>query len=207
MAKVEKVLEKIEKRLSAIEKNQKKLLAVENTIEKEEEQELTGESEELSTQKKEMDELKELEKIEHNIEKSVKINPLTRVTLKDFSKAIIGAFIGIIGHFSFFYGIEIAEHISVVRAIVLYIASFLIGMIYLYFAGFRKVVDMDIAKFVPVRLAVIYITAIAVIVIVLYLFGFITTHTTFLEIFKSVSTISILAVLGATTADLIGGKE
>ncbi len=194
------ILKKIEKRLDSIEKNQQRVLSEEEEVIKEEKEEITE-------QKQEISELKNLEELEKKIDQEVKKSPLTNISFRDFYKSIIGAFIGVIGHFSFFYGVELAHDITITRAIVLYLVSFMIGILFVYFAGFRKVQDLNISKFVPVRVLVIYMTSIAVIIIVLYLFGFISTHSTIEEIFKNVSTISILAVLGASTADLIGGKN
>jgi len=195
-----KILKRIDRKLNKLESNEKLLLKLEKRISKEEE-------EELEKQSAELDELKTLEELEKKIDHDVKSNPLTKISKKDFIKSMIGAFIGIIGHFSFFYGVEIAENITTQRATLLYIVSFVIGVFYVYFSGFRKVKDMNIYKFVPVRIFIIYFTSLVVIVLTLYLFGFVTDQTTFLEIYKTVSTISILAVLGAATADLIGGRE
>ena len=197
---VDKRLDRIEKKLDLLAKNQGTLIKEEKRIEQEEE-------EEIREQKEEIDELKTLEKLENKIDSEVKKSPLTRITLRDFFKSIIGAFIGIIGHFSFFYGVEIAHNISVTRATFLYIVAFIIGLLYVYFAGFRKVQDTDLGKFVPVRVLTIYVTSIVVIILTLYLFGFFTHETSLTEIYKTVSAISILAVLGAATADLIGGGK
>jgi len=194
------ILKSIEKRLANLEKSQKKLF-------QEEEEVISEEKQEISEQKQEIAELKNLEDLEKKIDTEVKKNPLTKISFRDFYKSIIGAFIGVIGHFSFFYGIELAHDITFTRATILYLVSFLIGLLFVYFAGFRKVKDTDINKFVPVRVLVIFLTSIAVIIIVLYLFGFVSTHTGLEELYKNVSTISILAVLGASTADLIGEKN
>jgi len=193
-------LKRIDKKLDRLVKTEKILLKLEKKISAEEE-------EEISKQDAELDELKTLEQLERKIDQDVKTSPLTKITIKDFYKSMIGAFIGIIGHFSFFYGVEIAESISVGRATVLYAVSFTIGLFYVYFSGFRKVEDSDIYKFVPVRVFIIYFTSIAVIILTLYLFNFVGTESNITDIYKSVSTISILAVLGAATADLIGGKN
>lgn len=194
------MLRRIETRLSRLEKNQQLLLNEEKEV-------IDEEKAELAKQQEEVDELKTLEELEKSIDKDVKVNPLTKISARDFYKSVIGAFIGIMGHFSFFYGVEIAHDITMTRAVVLYLVSFLIGIMYVYFAGFRKVKIAATHKFIPLRVLTIYITSLAVIIIVLYLFGFAGSHTGFEELFKTVSTISILAVLGASTADLIGRES
>jgi uncharacterized membrane protein len=201
------ILKRIEKRIEKLEKQQDILSRIEKKIFKEEEVEIKEQKQELEKQTEEIDELKTLEELEKKIDKEVKKNPLTKISIKDFSKSVIGAFIGIIGHFSFFYGIEIAKDITVARATLLYIVAFCIGLLFIYFAGFRKVKDVSTSRFVPIRIIIIYVTSILVILLTLYLFGFVTHETQFVEIYKTVSTISILAVLGASTADLIGGTE
>lgn len=198
--KISNRLTRIEEKLNSIEKKQSLILKKEQEIAEEEEKTIEDEKEEI-------EELKHLEELEKKIEKEVKKSPITSIGLRDFYKSIIGAFIGIIGHFSFFYGVKIANDITMTRATILFVVAFLIGLLYVYFAGFRKVKDIGVSRFIPVRVLVIYITSICVIIIVLYLFGFLSSNMSFSEIYKNVSTISILAVLGAATADLIGDRS
>ncbi len=172
----------------------------------EEEKKLEAEEEKIELlEEKELEELERLEKIEKEIEKEVKKSPLKKITYKDAIRSGIGALIGIVGHFSFFYGLEIAERISMIRATFLYIISFIMCYLIVYASGFRKV--KSLRSFVPIRAIVIYSVAIFVIIFILFVFGFIDIHTPFEKIFKTVGTISLMAVLGASAADLVGGEK
>lgn len=188
-------------------KNQQKVLKNQKFIREAEEQDLATDKKLLKAEKEELEDLEELKKLEKDIKKELKTSPLKRVTLKDISKSIIGAFIGIMGHFAFFYGVKISHDISMMRASMLYLVSFLIGSMFIYYSGYRQVKESKSLKFIPLRIITIYLTAMAVVVFVLFLFGFVTLETHFNEIYKSVAAISILAVLGACTADLIGKGE
>ena len=196
-AKLDKKLDKIIKTQQQILNNQKHIQELE--VEELEESKKI-ENEEINTE----EEIKKLEELEMGIKKEVGPHPLTRITYRDLTKGLIGAFVGIIGHFAFLEGAHIAETFSILRATLLYITSFTIGVLFLYFSGFRKVKRIVTLKFIPVRILVIYFTAITVTIIVLALFGEITTASSFEQVYKSVSAISILAMLGAATADLIG---
>lgn len=207
MAKKSDKIDTVLRQTSQILKNQKKILKQQQQLISEEEQELREEYKIERQEEQELEELHKIRALEKNIKKEVGQSPLKRITIRDVSKSIIGAFIGIMGHFSFFYGVKIAHDISMSRATVLYIVSFIIGTLFVYFAGYRKVSDKKFMRFIPLRIFAIYFTSLLVIVFVLYLFGFLTTQHHFTEIYKTVSTISILAVLGAATADLIGKSE
>jgi len=207
-----KELDAIHKDLQAILKNQRTMLSEENTVLNDEktlksdEREIKAEEKQnLAGERAQSEEIAQLERVEQEIAEQVKVPPLSRITLRDFTKSIVGALFGIVGDFTFFNGTVIAanENFTVSRAIVLYLVSFLIAFIFMYFAGFRKT-DWKDMKYMPLRVLVVYGTSIMVIVIVLLIFGFISHQTSLLYLFKSVSAISILAVLGAATADLIG---
>ena len=188
-------------------KNQQKVLKNQEIIIEDEEKELDFDQKLLEDGKEELEDLEELKKLEKEIKKELKSSPLKRVTLKDISKSIIGAFIGIMGHFAFFYGVKIAHEISMIRASLLYLVSFLIGSMFIYYSGYRQVKESKSLRFIPLRIITVYVTALSVVVFVLFLFGFANLGTQFNEIYKSVAAISILAVLGACTADLIGKGE
>lgn len=170
-------------------KQEKKILAEEKRIEK--------------MVKGEMGELKSIEQEMKNTQS----HPLAKITYKDLVRGSIGAIFGIVGHFAFFYGVEIAEHISVLRATFLYILSLVVCILFMYYSGFRKVKEIKVIRFIPVRATVIYLTALVVVAATLLVFGFIDIHTPFAEIYKKVATNSLLAVLGASTADILGGKH
>ncbi|MFT4261382.1 MAG: hypothetical protein ACMXX9_03045 [Candidatus Woesearchaeota archaeon] len=208
------ILEEIRKDQKKILSLQKKILKKEEQIEKEEQEVLRLERKELANEKElskleheELDELKKIEELEKKILKDVEGSALKKITYRDVTKGMIGAFFGIVGHFAFAKGSSIAEGFSYLRSTTLLITSFIIITIFLYFAGFRKVDDKFKFKFIPVRAVVIYFSAITTIVIVLSLYGVFTLQSTFTEIYNTIAAISLLAVLGAGTADLIGKVE
>lgn len=162
------------------------------------------EKREIQLTEHELAKLKELEHLEQEIKKDVSPHPLMKITIKDFTRGLIGAFIALISHFAFVEGSHISEGLSMQRATALYVIAFLIGFLFIYYSGFRKVKDLAYLKIFPVRIFVIYLTAIIVIFLVLALYGFIGSHSTFSEIYKQVASVSIIAVIGAGTADLLG---
>jgi len=192
-------------------KQQEQLLSEQKSLEKEEkvlEQlgvEETKEEQKLEhIEEQELSALDQLKGLEEKIEQEVKNSPLKKLTYRDFTKGMIGAFIGIVAHFSFLEGLHVAETFSMLRATFLYATSLFIGIAFLYFAGFRTVQDKIVLKIIPLRIMVIYMSALVVIVLVLSLFGIITLNSSFEEVYKMVGAISILAILGACTADLLG---
>jgi len=166
---------------------QKQLLREEKKIEALEEQDLQG-----------------LQELKKQISKDRNPHPLTRITRADIIRSIIGALIGTVGHFAFFYGVELADKISVTRATALYILSLIVCFSFMYYSGFRKVKEIRIFRFIPLRVMVVYIISLAVVVGTLFIFGFIDTTSSFSHLYKVVSTTLLLAVLGASTADILG---
>lgn len=148
--------------------------------------------------------LKEIEKLEQEIKKETGPHPLVKVGYQDVTKAIIGAFIGIVAHFAFMEGAHIAENLDYYRAVALYIVSFLLGVGLIYITGYREVKQIRFLKFIPVRVTLIYFVSLFIIVFTLFIFNQI--HTISL-LFKQVAVISIPAVIGASIADLIGKGE
>ena len=211
----------VEQRLSSLEKKQdetlkilKKIASEELLIEKVEQQEIELGKKQLKEalaikgeEEEELEELKKLEELEKEIQKQTKDTPLKRVTIRDMTKGIIGAFFGIVGHFAFAKGVEIGSHFTTLQTILLFVTSFIIVIIFLYVAGFRKINDQLLFKVLPVRALVIYFSAMITIPIVLLLYGKITFTTPIYEVLGIISAISILAVIGAGTADLIGRTE
>ncbi len=182
-------LQDIKKQLSRIQETEDKELAA---IAHEEEREL--------------DALKELEALEEDIRREVVHHPLASITYRDVTKGIIGAFFGIVGHFAFFYGNRIAEQLTLMRAHALIITSFVLLIIFMYFTGFRTV-SKSHWWYAPLRIFIIFTVAHAVISFVLFLFGMITPEMSAQSIYKNIAAVSILAVMGAATADLIGGDH
>lgn len=188
-------------------KNQRLILKKLDNVIKEEEDEIAEEKIIESEEKEEEHELEKLENLEQDIEEQLKEKPMKKISSRDFYRSMVGSFFGILGHFAFFYGVEISQDITVLRATFLYIVAFFIGVIFLYMTGYRKMEGRDVVGMIPLRLLTIYFTSILVVIFVLFLFGFISTETSFVEVYKTVATVSILAVMGAVTADLIGKTE
>lgn len=188
---------------------EKKIEEKENELEALEKKELSNEQQEIKNEKKEEqmqgseeDEFEKLENLEEDLKKK-KFNPLTKITYHDIVKGFIGAFAGIVGHFAFIHGPEIGRDLTMTRAILLLLLSFIITVLLLYLSGFRRVKEVNHTKFLPLRALTIYFTALGTILLVLWLFGFL-DNITFHNAFKSVAAISVIAMLGAGTADLIG---
>jgi uncharacterized membrane protein len=212
---------KIEKQLARIEAEQKKSAVKQNKIlkaleiakkeedrtEKLEQETLNQENRIEKDEQKELAELKNIESLEENIRKELKSSPLAKVTLRDVTKGIIGAFFGIVSHFAFAEGAHISESYSLFRSICLLIMSFVVIVLFLYYSGFRTVEDKLIFKFLPIRAIVLYLSSIITVVFVLFLYDFVDLTTPITIIFNNVAAISILAALGAGAADLIGKGE
>lgn len=211
----------INQRLGSIEKQQvkilelqKKFLNKETKISKKEDVFLEFEKKAFDEEKflegeetQALYELKKIEQLEENIKKKMGESPLRRITYRDITKGMIGAFFGIVGHFSFAKGVEISEHFSYIRSTGLYIASFVIIILFLYFSGFRKINEQLMFKFMPLRAIVLYFSSLITVLIVLLLYGKIDFTMEFSFIYNTIAAISVLAVLGAGTADLIGKNE
>ncbi len=186
----------ISKKLDRVLANQKKLL-------KEEEEELVEEKKIEREEEKELTELEKLEKIEKEIATTVEPHPLTRITYRDVAKGCVGSFIGVMAHYTFVYGIKVAHEITLTRAYALFPMSFVIGGIFMYFTGFRKVKDKRVMWFLPVRLIVLYVIALIMASAVLIFFS--PEFGTGYEItVKQLATVTLLGVIGAITADLVG---
>lgn len=151
--------------------------------------------------------LKELEKLKKNIEKDIGIHPLNRLAKDDVIRSIVGALVGTIGHFAFFYGAEIAERISVARAGALYFFSLVICSSFIYYSGFRRIKEVRINRFIPIRIVIIYLTSLVVTLGTLFIFNFINSGMHLVEIYKILATSQVLAVLGASIANILGGGE
>ncbi len=181
--------------LKSILRKEKEISKEEKIVEKEEEKELSA--------------LEKLEKLEREVIHKID-HPLLNLTSKDVFRGGVGAFFGAVTHYTFIYGIKVAEQIDVFRANILFIVSFLIGGIFLYSTGFRKVKDFKILSFLPLRLIVLYAVSLSMSIVVLYLFHpqfqlfNPSSSEMFWESYKQVSTVTLTAILGACTADLIG---
>lgn len=160
--------------------------------------------EEEKIEELERKELKDLEELREEVKKDVGPHPLTKITRADVVRSFIGALIGTVGHFAFFYGVELAETISIWRATSLYFLDGIVAFFFMYYSGFRKVKEVRIMRFIPLRVVVVYSISLIVVLATLFIFGFIGEESSFVHIYKAVSTILMLAVLGASTADILG---
>jgi len=198
-AKKKVSLEDIHKELQAIKRQQKKIAGFEEKQVKREKRISAQETEEI-------EELKALKQAQEKLKKAVGKHPLRKVTYKDVAKGAIGAFIGTTAHYSFIYGVKVAQSIDITRAILLFPLAFAIGAIFLYITGFRKIKSTKLMWFLPIRLVVLFLTSLTVSFFVLYLL-----HPEFLhhpvDMFKTLATVQLSAIIGACTADLIGREE
>lgn len=149
---------------------------------------------------------KNIDELQEHLEKNVGSHPLKKITYRDFGKSLIGAFIGVVSHFAFLEGAHLSEGLSFTRATILLITAYILGMIFIYVAGFRKVRNIKLFGFIPARITVIYIVSLAVVYFVLFIFG-LTEHADAIGIYKQVAAVSIPAIIGASAADLIGKNE
>ena len=190
-------LHSIDRKLDEILKNQRVVIAKEEELLEEEKRIETVELSILAKESKLMEE-------EEGIRKSLMHKVLKTLTLHDINKGIMGAFMGTIGHFAFFYGKDIAEQITVGRATLLYFFAYLTGTLMIYFSGFRKVKVERFLHVIPIRVTALYIISILASVIILFMFNQITFATGAAEIYKIVANVSVLAMFGAATADFLG---
>lgn len=188
--KLDKILKKEDQQLKEQEESQDL-----------EEEQLEEDKEIESLEKEQLKDIEELEKLEKSIKREVSKHPLTKITKKDVSKGMVGAFVGVLSHFAFAKGVELSQQITTGRASLLYLVSFIIGFIFIYTTGYRKVKQIKLMKLVPLRVVVIYLVSLITVVIVLSLFS---EYNTLNELYKQVAVISLPAILGAVAADLIG---
>lgn len=174
-----------------------------NGIGQKEEEIQKKESQIISEEKKIEKETEKVEKIEKEIRREVGSKPLTNLTLKDVNKGIIGAFIGVVAHFAFIYGKEIAKEISITRATILIAFSYLLIILLMYETGYREIREKKLVGILPLRATVIFMTSIVVILIIFFLFNQVNLAD-FTGLYKQIAVTSVLASLGAGTADLIG---
>lgn len=180
--------------------NEQKILGEEQKIEELENKELEFESREVKSEK---DVLKELDDLEEKLKNNVQ-SPLRTISEKDFIKGFIGAFIGVVSHFTFVKATSVASHLTILNTIILYITAFVMIIAMLYYSGFRKIEKKIILKFLPLRALVLYFVSVLAILIAYLLFGYMVFPIDLMNLFHMVGASIILAVLGAGTADLIG---
>jgi len=199
-----KELLKLESEVSQVIKNERRIESKENTIEKLQGKELSEEKHIARVDTSEVDELKKMEQMEKELRKSG-ASLLGRITYQDFIKSAIGALIGVVGGFTFALSPGLfLNNISLVRAHMLFGLSFAMVILFVYFSGFRKVREIRNWGILPVRALVIYITSILTVVIVMLIFGILEKYS-LAQAYILVSATSVIAVLGACAADMLGG--
>jgi len=189
-------LQDIDRKLDKVISAQKKIIKSQEDLAVEEKEVHKEETQELQK-------LAELEHFEKELMREVGEHPLRQITYKDVAKGTIGAFVGVAAHYTFVYGVKVAAEIDIFRATLLFPVSYALGAIFMYLTGFRRIKDPKVMSFLPVRLTLLYIVAIVTSFLVLLLF-----NPEFLQDFwlsyKQVATVTLSAVIGACTADLLG---
>ncbi len=192
-SKIDRVLELEKKQIRQLKKERKEI------------DELEQESHTvLSLEKKQLKELEELKNLEMKIREEVGEHPLRKISYKDIGKSTIGAFVGIVSHFTVLEGLHFAEEVSLFRANSFYLISLLVGFIMIYYTGFRKVKDVRLFAVLPLRLLLIYSVTIIVILVALYVFN--PNHFAGELVYRQVAVLSLPGMIGACAADLIGGE-
>ena len=170
----------------------------------EKEEEIEKKEAELITEEKKVEkEAEKVEALEKEIKKEVTTKPLSKLTMRDINKGIIGAFIGVVAHFAFIYGRQIAKDLTTARAVVLIVFSYVLIVVLMYETGYREVKEKRILGIFPKRATAIYITSIIVIPIIFFLFNQLNLADP-VDLFKQIAVSSVFASIGAGTADLIG---
>jgi len=196
------VSSKLDKILNA----ENRLLKIEKDVESKENK-IESEEEDIAAVKTELDkeesDIVKLERIEEDIKKEVGEHPLAQVTLKDIAKGFIGAFIGLAIHYTFVYGVEISQTLNMTRATILFPLTFIVGLLFIYATGFRKIEDKKLLLYMPIRLGVLYVCSLIMSIIVLFIF-YPEFGRVFETSYKMVAGVMLSAVVGACTADLLG---
>ena len=174
-----------------------------DNIQKEEKQLEKKEISLMTEEKKVEREAEKVENLEKKISKEVTPRPLGIFNLKDLNRGIIGAFVGVVAHFSFIYGKAIAKYITVTRASILFIFSYVLIIILMYETGYRDIKEKRLLGILPRRATFIYLTSLAVVVVIFFLFNML-DYTDLTGLYKEIAVTSVLASVGAGTADLIG---
>ena len=180
--KIEHKVEEVEKKEEAIEQKEAQIAREEKKLEKD---------------------VQEVEGLEKKIDKEVSPKPLTTFSLKDLNKGIIGAFIGVVAHFGFIYGKAIADLITLPRAVLLLLFSYLLIVVLMYETGYREIKEKRLLRILPKRATLIFMTSVIVVMAIFFLFNMVNIRDP-VGFFKQVAVTSVLASLGAGTADLLG---
>ena len=201
-----KSITRLEKQQKTIIDNQKKQILMLTEDEQLEEEILPAKISSVQNIDEKKD-LEEIKRLEEDIKKTTQTNPIKRITYRDITKGMAGSFIAIVNQFAFADGFQIAARYSYIQSTVLLLTSFFIIVLFLYYTGFRKVDDKFVFRFLPIRAGILYIVSITVSIIVPFTFQTLTFDMPFQVIYGTIASISVLAVLGAGTADLIGKSQ
>ena len=180
--KVEHKMEEVEKKEEKIEQKEAQIAKEEKKIEKD---------------------AQKIEMFEKKIEKEVTQKPLTSFNFRDLNKGIVGAFIGVVAHFGFVYGSVLAGKITTPRAVLLLLFSYLLIVVLMYETGYREIKEKRLLGILPKRATFIFITSIIVVAAIFFLFNMVDLKDP-VGFFKQIAVTSVLASLGAGTADLLG---
>lgn len=149
-------------------------------------------------------EIAEIQRLEADIKSGVQPSPIRRITYKDVTNGFVGAFVAVVNQFAFADGFRIAEHYTIFQSSLLLLTSFFIIVLFIYYTGFRKTTDGFVFRFLPVRAGSLYLVSLLVSVMVPFAFKTLTIDMPFSVMYGTIASISVLAVLGAGTADLLG---
>lgn len=193
----------VEQKLDLIIKEQKKQAKLLKSIADDEKAELSKEDTLTQFEAQEVDELKKLELLEKDIDKSMKVHPLAKITYKDATKAAIGAFVGIISHFTFTKAPHVGHEMDLIRASMLLVLAYILCTGVIYYSGFRKVKQAKFLQIIPIRSTVVFVIALATILLVFSAYG-VEDFSNLSEVYKATASLSIIACLGASAADMVG---
>lgn len=157
----------------------------------------------IKEEKKLEKETEDVEKLEKQIKRDTGSKPLTKLGMQDVNRGIIGAFVGVVAHFAFIYGKQIAQSISITRATVLIVFSYVMIILLMYETGYREIKEKKLLNILPRRATVVFLTSIIVVFVIFFLFNQI-NFSDLIGLYKQIAVTSVLASLGAGTADLIG---
>src|SRR3990167_5492645 len=90
--------------LSRIESKLNQVLSLEKKQLKEEDEVEALEKKQLKEVESEGKELKKIEEFERQLKKQIGSHPLTKITIRDVSKGLVGAFFGVVSHYAFIEG-------------------------------------------------------------------------------------------------------
>ena len=197
MSELNRKLDMILKKEEHLDNEEKEILKREKRIEKEESKVENEETDELSLQLQELGELKKLRK-------ELTPDVIKRMTVRDIIRGSFGAFVGTVLNYNLLWGIEVAKQMDMTKATLLYPISFVIGMVFLYATGYKKIKEKkSVILLLPMRMIVIFMVSLIISILVLMFFhpGFMAD---FDVAYKQTAAVLLLAVVGACTADLIG---